>query len=199
MIIQGAKYWADKNKLHIQENNAFEILLPGLEYCGPTAAINCIEALYDNIARDKGIKIQLEDYLTAFMLDPNNLEMFNKIRALPYGFGAGKYPSNRIPQIYPYCVKQCFDVDAEYKEEGDYEKIAQLLWNGDAVQLCIPGHFIAALAYDSQINQIGFKDSWTGDRWPTGNSVVDPVNNKWFTKTDFEKIAKWYIWYKRPV
>jgi hypothetical protein len=28
MIIQGAKYWADKNKLHIQENNAFEILLP---------------------------------------------------------------------------------------------------------------------------------------------------------------------------
>jgi hypothetical protein len=196
MIIQGARYWNDADRLHVQENNSFEILVPGLEYCGPTAAANCIEALYEDVA--PWCVIQLEDYLTAFFLDRGNIPMFNNIRPLPYGLGAGQWPPNEIPQLYPYAVRRCFNVESEYREHGTFEDVAKEVLSGNAVQLCIPGHFIAALAYDSQTGQIGFKDSWVGDRWPGGSSIQDALGNKWFSKDHFDVVNKWYIVYRKP-
>jgi hypothetical protein len=197
MIIQGARYWNDADRLHVQENNAFEILVPGLEYCGPTAAVNCIEALYENVA--PWCKIQLEDYLTAFFLDQKNWGMFGQIRPLPYGLGLSQWPPNEIPQLYPYAVRQCFDVSAEYRENGTFEEVAKEIWNGNAVQLCPPKHFIAGIAYDSQMKTIGFKDSWVNDRWPGGATVVDQLNNKWFNQKQYEDVvARWYILYRKP-
>lgn len=195
-MIQGAKYWNDKDRLYVQENNSFEVLLPGLEYCGPTAAVNCIAALYEDPF--KGIVIQPEDYLTAFLLDPHNLEMWKKIAPMNYGFASGQTPPNRVRQLDPYAVERCFGVRAEYKMGGTFEKVASELWNGNAVKLCIPGHYIAAIAYDAEQRQIGFKDSWVNDRWPGGDTIPDVNNNKWFEKKHFEVISTNYVVYYKP-
>ena len=44
-MIRGAKYWNDKNRLYIQDNNAIETLVPGLEYCGPTMDVIAWDSL----------------------------------------------------------------------------------------------------------------------------------------------------------
>jgi hypothetical protein len=204
-MTQGAKYWFDKDRLYIQDNNAIETLVPGLEYCGPSAMINCIAALRDlenTPMNDYGGRweIQPEDYATAYFIDQRNVTHFKRIRG---DVDFRQYPPNRIPQYYPTAALNVFAHEARYCEGGTFETIAKLLWEGNAVQLCIksPGHYIAALAYDSSTMQIGFKDPWAGDRWPGGNTLADQNNNKWFDKDAFNDdehgVQHWYIVYNK--
>jgi hypothetical protein len=202
-MIQGAKYWDNKKKTYSkQSNNAIETLVPGLEYCGPTAATICDDALTD----EKEIKNQYggnwipqkEDSLSLFFIDESNWDMFRKIRGdVIYGHkkGAGQYPPNEIPQLYPYAVQQMFGLRGEFRFKALFESVAKELWEGNAVQLCLdkPGHFIAAVAYDEATKEIIYNDPWP-ERWPDGNGF-----NRRMGKAEFESNMKnfYIVYYKR--
>jgi len=204
-MIQGAKYWNDKKKTYSkQSNNAVETLIPGLEYCGPTAATMCDDSLTDApVLPDKneygGIwRPQKEDDLTLFFIDESNWPMFRKIRNdVIYGHkkGAGQYPPNEIPQLYPYGVFHVFGLRGEFRWKNNFEDCAKELWNGNAVQLCLenPGHFIAAVAYDEVTKEIIYNDPWP-ERWPDGNGF-----NRRMGKDEFTKNMKafYIVYYKR--
>ena len=192
-MIQGAKNWNGYGLLYTQENNAFEILVPGLEYCGATAAVNCLSALYGGDLF-RNIAIQPEDYLTAFLLNPSNIDMFKKILPLNYGVGAGKTPPNRVRNLFPYAVEKCFGARAEVRGGSTFESVARELWNGNTVELCIPGHYIAAVAYNDA-GKIGFKDSWAADTWPEGIGKPDADGNRWFEKRHFDSISREVVVY----
>jgi hypothetical protein len=57
-----------------------------------------------------------------------------------------------------------FGVKATFQFGNDFNKIASYLANGNAVQLCLinPGHYIAAVAYDDEKQEIIFNDPWPG-------------------------------------
>ena len=198
-MIQGAKYWDDRERLYVQTNNAIETLVPGLEYCGPSMDVLGCAGLKDiEVSKNQynGMWVcQPEDYITLYYIDKKNWPLFKKIRPLDLN----RYPPNRVPQYHPAAVKAVFGITSEYREDGSFEKIVSLLWAGNAVGLCMkkPGHYICGLAYDDKTKQIGFKDPWPNNRWPD-NSVPDQNNNKWFSKEDYNKnIHRWYILYHK--
>lgn len=201
-MITGCKYWNDKDRLYIQERAAWEQVLPGLQMCGPTAAGNIRAALVD---RDEGVNgfggawaERPADALATYFATPANWPELQNIRTLPLGWGAGQFPPWEIPQYYPIAVKKVFGLDAEFKY-GVFSDVVNELLAGNGVQLClkVPGHYIAAIAYDDQAKKICFKDPWSGDRWP-GNSVTDENGNKWFGAIDYANVQPWYIVIKKP-
>jgi hypothetical protein len=193
-MIQGSLKWNDRNTFHVQTNNAIEDLVPGLEYCGPTASVMCIDSLrkeFQNKNSYGGSWVpQDEDFLTCFFIDHANWNMFEKIRQLDLT----NLPPNRIFQYYPYAVKMCFNQVAEYREDGSFDIISQHLWNGEPCQICLkdPGHFLAAVAFDNEKNEIIYNDPWPG-RNLDGNGF-----NRRMGKSDFNlDVMFTYILYRK--
>jgi hypothetical protein len=77
---------------------------------------------------------------------------------------------NEVPQFYPVAVPAVFAVGAEFFWGNDFDKISAWLVQGKAVQMCLvkPGHYIAAVAYDDQAQEIIFNDPWP-ERFADGN------------------------------
>ncbi len=193
-MIQGAKYWDNREKCsRKQSNNAIETLVPGLSYCGPTAAAMAHDSLCDQFAEPNpygGLwSIQKEDYSTAFFLGTGNWPMFQKIRALDFKIWA----PNEIPQYYPYMAKMVFGMDAEYREDCTFENIAKQCWEGNACQICLikPGHYLIAVAYDDATQEIIYNDPWP-ERFQNGDGF-----NRRLKKADFDNIQNWYILYHK--
>jgi len=193
-MTQGTKYWDNRDKCsRKQSNNAIETLVPGLEYCGPTAAAMAHDTLSNEFLEPNlygGLwSIQKEDYVTAFFLDTSNWPMFQKIRNLDFTV----WPPNEIPQYYPYMAKMVFGLDAEYKENGNFEVIAKHVWEGNACQICLkkPGHFLIAVAYDDINKEIIYNDPWP-ERFQNGDGF-----NRRLREVDFDNIQNWYILYHK--
>jgi hypothetical protein len=110
---------------------------------------------------------QSEEVLMDFFNDPRNYEALRKARP---DTPPEKWHGNEVPQFYPVAVPAVFGVKAEFMFGNSFDKIATFLQSGRAVQLCLvtPGHYIAAVAYDSETREIIFNDPWPG-RFSDGN------------------------------
>jgi hypothetical protein len=151
------------------------------ETCGPSAAINCLSALGYNldISTSAGkVNIQPEDFLMTWMM--NNVETLKKVR------NVNNILPNEVPQFYPLAVKSVFNAEAEFKYIKDFDVVAKLIKDGDkAVEVCIPGHYIAFIGFDDEKNELIYHDSFSGP-------------SKRMTKERYDKdVSSWIILYTK--
>jgi len=167
-----AKYSTDRSRLHIQTNNPTEEQLRKdeleeggevkgwLETCGPTAMVNCLDALGVDIeiTTPGGYKPQPEEVAADYFNDPANYAKFRKIRN---DLGFDRVQGNRIPNLYPLAAKELFATEALVFLMRSWNEIVADLIAGYADQLCLkePGHFIAAVDYDPTTGEIIYNDS----------------------------------------
>ena len=174
-MIFGAQFWNDRCRYYAQTNNPSEELLRKtgaagwLETCGPTAAVNCMAALgYDLTIRCPGPYLpQPEEVLSDFLNDPRNYPELAKERK---DLTPDKLPGNRVPQYYPFAVRRVFGADASFVWLADHIQIPKYLAESGAVQICLehPGHYLAAVAYDDEKDEIIFNDPWP-EQYPDRN------------------------------
>ena len=166
-MIVGAKFWNDRDRYYAQTNNPSEELLRKtgavgwLETCGPTAAIMCLATLgYELTVTCPGVyRPQPEEVLSDFLNDPRNYPELAKERK---DITPDKLPGNRVPQYYPLAVSRVFDAKAFFTWLTDPVQLAKWLTEGRAVQICLekPGHYLAAVAFDDERDEIVFNDPW---------------------------------------
>lgn len=166
-MITGAKLWRRRDTYYSQENNPTEaynkalldVRVEWLESCGPTSAVNCLAAMGFSVdIQCPGVyKPQPEEVLMDFFNDPRNGPALDKIREV-----SDDIPENRVPQYYPYGVKQVFGVDAEFRWGLKFQTIVELVGKGHAIQICLknPGHYIAVVAVDYRTEELIYNDSW---------------------------------------
>lgn len=174
-MITGAKFW-DKD-YYDQKNNAFEqqnklkygekvtVIQPNgksdiihySEMCGPTSAINCLSALgYDlRVYTAAGpVNVQPEDLLPCWMYQ-------NKKTLLALHDGIENELPERVMANYPYSVNQLFKANAEFLGPWiNWDRLVKMICAGGAVQILLPGHYVACVAYDDEKNEIIFLDSY---------------------------------------
>lgn len=175
-MIKGAKFWNDKERTYlIQTDNPTDSLLRKvlkkfdpyyLETCGPTAACICLAALgYDlKILTSGGYIPQPEEILQDWCNDPNTKQIRERIRK-----GVDYLPGNRIPQFYPEAARQVFgkQIKSQFSWSGNnFTYVQNYLESKCAIQLCLkkPGHYIAALAFDEDTQEIIYNDPWPNRR-----------------------------------
>jgi len=174
-MIVGAKYWNDRDRYFIQTNNPTEEILrkagvkSWLVSCGPTAAVNCLAAMGFNVTIrcPGGYEPQPEQALMDYFNDPRN---YPNLRLARQDTDPAEWNGNEVPQFYPVAVPDVFGVPTRFVWISDFSKIAELLRSGRAVQLCLkdPGHYIAAVAWDENRQEVIFNDPWPG-RFSDGN------------------------------
>ena len=186
------KYGGDNTRYSIQDNNSIEQILRKegvklyLETCGCTSMINCIMSIMDYDF--SYLKVQPEDYVCLFQNDLHNYNAFKQIRNLDYD----TYMGNEIIQLYPFTAKQLFNVEAEFKNEKDWNKIIEYIKANQSVQLCEidPGHFIAVVGVDTDTNELIVNDPWQR-HYSTGGF------NHRISKDEYDKnINPWLVLYK---
>lgn len=150
------------------KNKVSKLLTGYLESCGPTASFNCLV----NVGYDISFKIgshvpQYEELITDYLNNPANYAEFRKLA--PH-FNPEVVPGNRVPQYYPNAVRAIFGAMASFHDHVSFPFIIDQLKQGRAVQICLnsPGHYLAAVAYDSTDDTIIYKDPWP-NRLPDGN------------------------------
>ena len=196
-MIKGVKFWSDRDCYFVQTNNPTEEILRKrsdgvwLVSCGPSAAVTCIAAMAfdDEVNTPGGYKPQSEEVLMDFFNDPRNYPALQKVRPeTPPDVWHG----NEVPQFYPGAVTAVFGVKARFEWGAVFETVASELQNGKAVQLCLkkPGHYIAAVAYDDERDEIIFNDPWPG-RFKDGNGF-----NRRLKRADFSNIKPFRIVYE---
>lgn len=167
-MIKGVKFWNDRDCYFVQTNNPTEeILRKGrndgvwLVSCGPSAAVMCIAAMgFDvEVKTPGGYKPQSEEVLMDFFNDPRN---YSELKAARPETPPDMWHGNEIPQFYPVAVPAVFGVKACFVWSAPFVTVAAELQAGKAVQLCLkkPGHYIAAVAYDDERDEIIFNDPW---------------------------------------
>lgn len=196
-MIKGVKFWNARDCYFVQTNNPTEEILRKrsdgvwLVSCGPSAAITCIAAMgFDVEVKTPGdYKPQSEEVLMDFFNDPRNYPALQKVRPeTPPDMWHG----NEIPQFYPVAVQSVFGVKARFEWTAPFEKVIAELQAGKAVQLCLkkPGHYIAAVAYDDERDEIIFNDPWPG-RFKDGNGF-----NRRLKRVDFSNVKPFRIVYE---
>lgn len=174
-MIRGARLWADRDTYYMQANNPTEELLrkrveqSRLESCGPTAAVNCLAVLgYDlRVSCPGPWRPQPEEILMDWFHDPRNYE---KLAAVRQDINPLQTPGNRVPQYYPPAVADVFGARADFAWVDRFDLIGEYLCKGYALQICLknPGHFVAAVAYDDETDEVIYRDPWP-DRLPDHN------------------------------
>jgi hypothetical protein len=174
-MIKGVQFWNDRDCYYTQTNNPTEEILrkrsdgSWLVSCGPSAAVTCIAAMGFNVrcGCPGGYVPQSEEVLMDFFNDPRNYAALTAARP---DTPPDVWHGNEAPQFYPVAVKSVFGVNARFEWGNDYSRITGYLAEGKAVQLCLvkPGHYIAAVAYDDERQEIIFNDPWPA-RFPDGN------------------------------
>ena len=196
-MIKGVKFWNARECYFVQTNNPTEEILRKrsdgvwLVSCGPSAAVTCIAAIgFDvSIKTPGGYAPQSEEVLMDFFNDPRNYPTLQKARPeTPPDMWHG----NEIPQFYPVAVQSVFGVKACFEWKADFDKVAAELSTGKAVQLCLknPGHYIAAVAYDDERDEIIFNDPWPG-RFKDANGF-----NRRLKRADFSNVKPFRIVYE---
>jgi len=162
-VISGCKLWADRKTFSVQTNNSVEALLRRwsgknrgfLETCGPTSAVNVLDALGvpTAITSPKFASVQPEDFLTLWMNDPANLPGLK----VP-----DDRPTNEYAYAYPNAIGKVFGASALYLEGQGFDQIAAMVTSGRGAMICLvnPGHFLAVVAYDDQTKELIYRDPW---------------------------------------
>jgi hypothetical protein len=163
----GAPFYNDRNRFYVQTNNPTDIYLrkvggrEWLETCGPTAAVNCLASLGHDLtcSTPGGYQPQPEEILHDWMNDPRKEDVRESIRK-----GVGEIPGNRVPQFYPRAVFDVFGARGEFLFTHSWDFIIEKMYEKKAVQVCLvsPGHYLAIVAYDPEMNDLIYNDSWPG-------------------------------------
>ena len=196
-MIKGVKFWSDRDCYFVQTNNPTEEILRKrsdgiwLVSCGPSAAVTCIAAMgFDvEVKTQGGYKPQSEEVLMDFFNDPRN---YSQLKAARPETPPDMWHGNEIPQFYPVAVQSVFGIKARFEWTAPFEKVIAELQVGKAVQLCLknPGHYIAAVAYDDERDEIIFNDPWPG-RFKDGNGF-----NRRLKRVDFSNVKPFRIVYE---
>ena len=196
-MINGVKFWSYRDCYFVQTNNPTEEILrkrsdgAWLVSCGPSAAVTCIAAMgFDVEVKTPGdYKPQSEEVLMDFFNDPRN---YSQLKAARPETPPDMWHGNEIPQFYPVAVAHVFGVKARFEWKADFDQVAVALTAGNAVQLCLkkPGHYIAAVAYDDERDEIIFNDPWPG-RFQDGNGF-----NRRLSRADFSNVKPFRIVYE---
>ena len=165
-MIYGCKHWNDRNYFYVQTNNPTEEILQKagvvhyLETCGPSSAVNCMASMGHKVTIDTpgGYQPQPEEVLTDFFNDPNNYKALQEERK--DRIDPDKYMGNEIAQYYPLAVKRVFGVRCRFVF-ASWKDVVENVKEGQACQLCFksPGHFVAAVAFDDETQEIIYNDS----------------------------------------
>lgn len=168
-MIKGVKFWNNRDCYYTQTNNPTEEILRKrsdgnwLVSCGPSAAVTCIAAMGFNVycGCPGTYTPQSEEILMDFFNDPRHYGMLQAARP---DTPPDRWHGNEVPQFYPVAVKAVFGVSGVFVWGSDFAKVAATVQDGKAVQLCLvkPGHYIAAVAFDSDTGEIVFNDPWPG-------------------------------------
>ena len=166
-MIRGARLWADRSTFSVQTNNSIEAILRKsaaphwLETCGPTSAVNCLDALGwpTAIGLPGGGTVQPEDVLTLWMNDLKNAGIQDAARP---DIDPADYLDNEIPQYYPVALARVFGVKANFIMPAPFALIVEAVSSGAAVMICLkkPGHFLAVVAYDDVVRALIYRDPW---------------------------------------
>ena len=196
-MIKGVSNWNDRSRFWVQTKNAIEALLKvalpagadgihhgWLETCGPTSAVNVLDAMGKPISCISigGASIRPMDFLTVWMNTPANLPAMSKTITNP-----DLYMENEIAEFYPVAVQTVFGAVVEYHTGQTFDWLASLVAGGHGAMICLksPGHFLAVVAYDDEKQELIYNDSWPG------RTGTDGFNLR-LTKTDFESNVKPY-------
>lgn len=190
-MVAGLKLWLDKNTYYIQTNNPTEEILKKedgngfLETCGPTSATTGVAGRGSNveIICPGNYKPQPEEVLNDFFHDPNNYPELKAVRA---DLDPSNFFNNRVPQDYEIAIPAVFGIKATF-EWKNLEGIYDLLRNNIAVMLCFkkPGHYIVAVAYNKQTEELCYRDPWPNNPYPSrlkGQSGF----NRWVKRSEIE-------------
>lgn len=173
-MIYGTPLWDQRKTFSVQTNNSVEAILRKallrvgkdrgfLETCGPTSAINILDAMGKPTAwySPTMASIQPEDALTLWLNNPANTAALQGIRK---DIDPDDYLSNEIPQYYPHAIGACFGVQARYVEGKNFEWVADMVRNRCGVMICLksPGHYLAVVAYDDVSKELIYRDPWPG-------------------------------------
>lgn len=194
-MIKGTKLWNDRKTFSIQTNNSVEAVLRKalarlgkdrgyLETCGPTSAINILDAMGKPTAwySPSMAMIQPEDALTLWMNNPANTSALQLVRK---DIDPDDYLGNEIPQYYPHAIGACFNVGCRYLEGQNFEWVASVVSEGHGVMICLksPGHYLAVVAYDDETKELIYRDPWPG------RTGTDGYNLR-MKKTEFDTNTK---------
>lgn len=197
-MIKGTVLWNSAGSYHKQDNNSIESFVKArdgtgwLESCGPTALVNAAEAL-GVVARlkiDETLKLgtffpQIEDVAFLYLNDPRNFEKFKK--AAP-DIVPGSIPGNRVFAYYPDAALDLFGIYAIFSPGlMEWRSLGKFLSTGRAIQLCLvkPGHYVTAVAFDEDTDEVIFWDPWK-DRLPGGGFCAR------MSRTEYEGNVKPY-------
>jgi hypothetical protein len=170
-MIRGCKHWESRKiTRYVQTNNAVEQILKKsgvknwLESCNLESATMIIAAMGHDIdvQTPGGATIQPADAAILWANDPANYEKLKGARNLD----GDRWMGNEIPQWIPVIVHEVFGVKAQYEIPLSWKQLTEFLVGSHGVELHLvnPGHFIAALAYDDETNEIIYNDPWPGRR-----------------------------------
>lgn len=174
MILDFLKNLAGKD-LRVSEDNDFQIQNDNaideynrktikenpewyLESCGVSACITCINYLIEGQLSDikvgNGV-ITPEDVLWCWMNNKNNYDLMRESRPLDLNY----FVPNRVPQYYPIAVKTLFNIKAEFIYDN-FNRVIDEIKKGNTIQLCLikPGHYISAVNYNKEKDEIICKD-----------------------------------------
>ena len=176
-MIKGVNYWSDRNRFWVQTKNGIEailkVALPAgadgihhgwLETCGPTSAVNVLDAMGKPLDNKSvgGASLRPMDFLALWMNEPINFPSLTK--GIPGVTDPDQFMENELAQAYPEAILQVFATVAEYFEGKSWDWLTGAVAGGRGAMICLknPGHFLAVVAYDDVTQELIYNDSWPG-------------------------------------
>jgi hypothetical protein len=169
------KFMADRARCSFsQRNNAIEKLIDELETCGTTANVSCLNSVGYKTNLWRGV--QEEDYCACYLNNERNYEKFLKIRP---GLDPKSIPGNRVPQYYPIMNEELFGAVSAFFMGNLRSNLIGALREECAVLVCYhsPGHYVAAVGYDSDGKEIIYNDPMGGFNLRLSTDRLDQLHD----------------------
>ena len=83
---------------------------------------------------------------------------------------------NEVVKNYVKLFKDLFNIDAEYVRDLTFTKAKENLIAGNGILLLKPGHFVAAIAYNLDKEEIIYHNSWGSQPGNKNNGLFETMN-----------------------